>query len=134
MSFGIVGTFYSKSGKQQLVATSSTHSEMRGLYSLVVDIVYLVHLCDELYRPLTLPCIALVDNQPVIDLVSQPSGQTRVKRCKHFLMLVDWIREQVIAGYLKLTKVATADNVADLLTKIVTGGEFTKKADLLLGH
>ena len=134
MSFGVVGTFYSKSGKQQLVATSSTHSEMRGLYSLVVDIVYLVHLCDELSRPLTLPCIALVDNQPVIDLVSQPSGQTRVKRCKHFLMLVDWIREQVIAGYLKLTKVATAENVADLLTKIVTGGEFSKKADLLLAY
>jgi len=41
---------------------------------------------------------------------------------------------EVIAGYLKLTKVATVDNVADLLTKIVTGGEFTKKADLLLGH
>jgi Reverse transcriptase (RNA-dependent DNA polymerase) len=133
MSFGTVGTFYSKSGKQQLVATSSTHSEMRGLYSPVVDIVYLVHLCDELHRPLELPCIALVDNQPVIDLVSQPSGQVRVKRCKHFLMLVDWVREQVIAGYLELVKVATEANVADLLTKIVTGGEFKRKADLLLG-
>ena len=133
MSFGAVGTFYSKSGKQQLVATSSTHSEMRGLYSLVVDIIYLVHLCDELHRPLELPCVALVDNQPVIDLVSQPSGQVRVKRCKHFLMLVDWVREQVIAGYLELVKVATEANVADLLTKIVTGGEFKKKADLLLG-
>jgi hypothetical protein len=133
MSFGRIGTFYSKSGKQTLVATSSTHSEMRGLYTLVIDIVYLVHLCDELHRPLSLPCIALVDNQPVIDLVSQPSGQTRVKRCKHFLMLVDWIREQVIAGYIELSKVATEHNVADILTKIITGGEFKTKAELLLG-
>jgi hypothetical protein len=133
MSFGSIGTFYSKSGKQTLVATSSTHSEMRGLYTLVIDIVYLVHLCDELHRPLSLPCIALVDNQPVIDLVSQPSGQTRVKRCKHFLMLVDWIREQVIAGYIELSKVATEHNVADILTKIITGGEFKTKAELLLG-
>ena len=69
----------------------------------------------------------------MIDLVSHPSGQVRVKRCKHFLMLVDWIREQVIAGYLQLVKVATEENVADLLTKIVTGGEFKRKADLLLG-
>jgi len=133
MSFGEIGTFYSKSGKQQLVATSSTHSEMRGLYSLVIDIVFLVHLCEELCRPLELPCIALVDNQPVIDLVSQPSGQTKVKRCKHFLMLVDWIREQVIHGYVELEKVATVDNVADILTKIITGGEFKTKAHLLLG-
>jgi hypothetical protein len=133
MSFGRIGTFYSKSGKQTLVATSSTHSEMRGLYTLVIDIVYLVHLCDELHRPLSMPCIALVDNQPVIDLVSQPSGQTRVKRCKHFLMLVDWIREQVIAGYIELKKVATEHNVADILTKIITGGEFKTKAALLLG-
>ena len=106
---------------------------MRGLYSLVVDIIYLVHLCDELHRPLELPCVALVDNQPVIDLVSQPSGSVRVKRCKHFLILVDWVREQVIAGYLELVKVATEANVADLLTKIVTGGEFKRKAELLLG-
>ena len=133
MPFGEIGTFYSKSGKQQLVATSSTHSEMRGLYSLVIDIVFLVHLCEELCRPVELPCIALVDNQPVIDLVSQPSGQTKVKRCKHFLMLVDWIREQVIHGYVELVKVPTGDNVADLLTKIITGGEFQSKAHLLLG-
>ena len=134
MSFGQVGTFYSKSGKQQLVATSSTHSEMRGVYTLVVDIIYVIHLCEELHRPLDLPCIVLVDNQPVIDLVAQPSGQTRIRRCKHFLMLVDWVREQVCAGYCELVKVATEDNLADVLTKIVTGGEFKTKASLLLGY
>jgi len=48
-------------------------------------------------------------------------------------MLVDWIREQVIAGYIELTKVATEHNVADILTKIITGGEFKTKAELLLG-
>ena len=133
MSFGKVGTFYSKSGKQQLVATSSTHSEMRGLYSLVIDIIYVIHLCEELCRPLDLPCIVLIDNQPVIDLVAQPSGQTRIRRCKHFLMLVDWVREQVSAGYCELVKVATAENLADVLTKIVTGGKFRTKASLLLG-
>jgi len=133
MSFGQSGTFYSKSGKQQLVATSSTHSEMRGVYSLVIDIVFVVHLCEELSRPLDLPCIVLVDNQPVLDLLSQPAGLTRIRRCKHFLMLVDWVREQVSQGYLEVLKVATLDNVADVLTKIITGGEFTTKASLLLG-
>jgi hypothetical protein len=134
MSFGEIGSFYSKSGKQQLVATSSTHSEMRGLYTLVIDIIYVIHLCEELHRPLDLPCVALVDNQPVIDLVAQPSGQTRIRRCKHFLMLVDWVREQVCAGYCELIKVPTEENLADVLTKIITGGEYKTKAALLLGR
>jgi hypothetical protein len=41
MSFGEIGCFYSKSAKQQLVTTSSTHAEMRAVYSLAIDIVLL---------------------------------------------------------------------------------------------
>jgi hypothetical protein len=131
LSFGELGCFYSKSSKQQLVTTSSTHAEMRALYSLTIDIVYLVNLCEELGRPIDLPAIVLVDNQPVIDLVQ--SAFVKSKRCKHFLMLVQWVRERVEHGYLELRKVATKDNVADILTKIITGGEFQTKAQLLLG-
>jgi hypothetical protein len=63
MSFGKIGTFYSKSGKQTLVTTSSTHAEMRALFSLVVDLIFVVNLCEELGRPLEMPCIVLEDNQ-----------------------------------------------------------------------
>ena len=48
-------------------------------------------------------------------------------------MLVDWVRGQVVNGYVELFKVPTAENVADILTKIITGGEFQSKARLLLG-
>ena len=85
---------------------------MRGVFTLVVDIVFVIHLCEELHRPSDLPCIVLVDNQSVIDLLSRPAGLTRVRRCKHFLMLVDWVREQVCNGYCEIVKVDTADNVA----------------------
>jgi Reverse transcriptase (RNA-dependent DNA polymerase) len=132
MSFGQVGTFYSKSGKQTLVTTSSTHAEMRALYSLVVDIIYVVFLCTELRRPIELPCVILEDNQPVIDVTSSMAG--RVKRCKHFLMLVNFVKEQVESGLIQLEKVDTKLNVADLLTKIVTGREFGVKAALLRGE
>ena len=88
LSFGTVGTFFSKSGKQQLVATSSTHSELRGLYTLVIDLVFVIHLCDELFRPLDLPSIVFVDNQPVIDLVLVSQlvvklGAHQGERCGH---------------------------------------------------
>jgi hypothetical protein len=130
LSFGEVGSFYSKSSKQTLVTTSSTHAELRALYTLTVDIVYLVHLCEELQRPIDLPAIVMVDNQPIIDLVT--TAYVRSKRCKHFLMLVQWVREKVEHGYLELCKVPTVDNVADVLTKIITGGEYTRKAHLLM--
>jgi hypothetical protein len=73
----------------------------------------------------------MVDNQPIIDLLT--TAYVRRKRCKHFLMLVQWVRERIEYGYLELSKVLTIDNVADVLTKIITGGEYTRKAYLLLG-
>jgi len=131
MSFGTVGTFYSKSSKQTLVATSSTHAEIRALYALVVDIVFVTVLCDELQRPIELPAIILEDNQASIELSAPMSSRT--KRCKHFLMLINYIREQVEAGLIQLQKVHTHANYADLLTKILQGQLFTDHADTILG-
>jgi hypothetical protein len=113
------------------MATSSTHAEMRALYSLIIDIVYIVHLLNELGRPLDLPCIVLEDNQPVIDITKDVSSRT--SKCKHFLMLVNYVREQIQLGLITLEKCPTADNTADILTKIITGSEFASKASLLLG-
>jgi hypothetical protein len=132
LSFGDIGTFYSKSSKQKLVTTSSTHAEMRALYSLTQEIVYIVHLCAEMGRPLTLPAIVMEDNQPVIDLVSQTMSKLS-KKCKHFLMLVNYVRELVTDGLISLQKVHTDLNLADVLTKRMTGRSFTSKAEQLLG-
>ena len=112
MSFGTIGTFYSKLSKQSTVATSSTHAELRALYSLVIDIIYVIHLCDELGRPISLPAIILEDNQPAIQLSDCLSSRT--KHSKHFLMLVNYIREQVHHGYIKLVKFPTEDNIVDI--------------------
>jgi histone deacetylase 1/2 len=131
LSFGEIGTFHVKSSKQQLVATSSTHAEVRALYQLVLDIVFVVNLCDELRRPVELPAIVFEDNQPTINLSANLSA--RIKKCKHFLMLINYIREQVAVGLIEIRKIPTEDNPADLLTKKLTGIAFTQKADWLLG-
>jgi hypothetical protein len=131
MSFGNIGTFYVKSSKQQLMATSSTHAEVRALFQLIIDIIFVVNLCDELQRHINLPAIVLEDNQPAIDLSS--SLTARVKKSKHFLMLVNFIREQVADGLIELRKVPTEDNHADVLTKALFGSAFEEKAKYLLG-
>jgi hypothetical protein len=131
LSLGDMGTFYSKSMKQTLMTTSSTHAEMRALYQLILEIIYIINLCDELDRPLTLPAIVMEDNQPVIDLSTDLTK--RSKKCKHFLMLINFVREQVESGLIEIHKIPTEDNLADILTKIVTGWQFIEKAEPLLG-
>ena len=71
------------------------------------------------------------DSQPTIDLVTDLS--IRAKRSKHFLMLIAYVREKVANGLIEIQKVDTKVNLADVLTKIVTGAEFHTKADMLLG-
>jgi hypothetical protein len=131
LSLGERGSFYSKSSKQTLVATTSTHAEVRALYSLTNEIVFVVTLCEEPQRCISLPAIIMEDNKATIDITSDYSSRT--KRCKHFLMLVHYIREHVKAGLIEIRKVDTNDNVADVLTKIKLSASFFKQRDHLLG-
>ena len=131
LSFGDIGSFYSKSSKQQLISTSSTQSEVRALQSLVVDIIFVVELCKELHRPIKLPAIIFKDNGAVVALSREMTS--RAKRCKHFLMAISWIREQVETGLILLQQIPDVENRADILTKIITGMEFRRKAEDLLG-
>ena len=82
--------------KQTLMTTSSTHAEMRALYQAILEIIYVINLCDELGRPIELPAIVMEDNQPVIDLTKDLSK--RSKKYNHFLMLINYVREQVESG------------------------------------
>ena len=131
LSFGDIGTFYSKSSKQQLVSTSSTQSEVRALQTAVVEILFIIELCKELCRPIKLPVIVFEDNAAVIALSREMTS--RAKRCKHFLMAISWIREQVEAKLIELQKVSDEENRADTLTKITTGVRQRSRAEELLG-
>jgi hypothetical protein len=71
------------------------------------------------------------DNQPVIDLTKTLGGKTT--RSKHFLMLIEFVREQVVSGLIELKKISSEENVADVLTKLLFGRDFTTKASYLLG-
>jgi len=119
-------------GKQKLVTTSSTHAEIRALYTLVLYIIYVVHLCEEVECPINLPDIIVEDNQPIIDLTK--TLHDKVTRSKHFLMLIEFIREQVLEGLIELKQIPTEMNVADMLTKIIVSKDITTKAMHLLGE
>ena len=133
-SFSIndIGTFHSKSQKQPIVTTSSTHSEMRAMFVAVCQYVFLMHLFEEIGRPFINPAVACEDNQPVVTLLKRERAMP--KQCKHFMMLVNYVRELVQQGVVDIRKVWTYDNYADIFTKHVQGRDFQYKRQKVLGR
>jgi len=132
LSFGKVGCFYAKSSKQPLVATSSTHAEARALFTLLQDIIYVISICQELGIELQMPVQIYEDNFPVVQLTNNLAPRT--KKCKHFLMLINYIKEQVEKGIINIQHIDTDENLADILTKLLTGNPYITKAQKLLGN
>ena len=92
------GTFYNRSAKQTLVSTSSTHAEMRALYTLVVKdiLLFIIYIYSELNIPLLLPAVIMEDNSAVVTVSNEESAC--LKKCKHFIMVVNYVREQLELG------------------------------------
>ena len=83
-------------------------------------------------RPIETPVIVFEDNQPCIDLVTQET--TRLGKSKHCLNIINFIKEQVQLGLLKLSKIDTSKNISNVLTKIVCGKEFYDSFQAIMGH
>ena len=125
------GTFYNRSAKQTLVSTSSTHAEMRALYTLVKDILFVIYICSELNIPLLLPAVIMEDNSAVVTISNEESAY--LKKCKHFIMVVNYVREQLELGLIQVLKIKGEVNNADLHTKKLRDKSFATKADNILG-
>jgi len=132
LSFNDNGFFYTKSLKQTVVTTSSTHAEMRALFQLVGEILFVELICEELRRPVKQPAVIMEDNQAVVSLVAKDAGVS--KGSKHFMMLVNYLREKVKEGTIDVRIIGTELNLADIETKNLFGQDFSYKRQRLLGQ
>jgi len=105
---------------------------VRALYDLTIQIIFLVALFKELNRPVELPVIVFEDNQPCIDLVTQET--TRLGKSKHYLNIINFVKEQAQQGLLKMNKIDTSKNISNVLTKIICGQEFYDSFQAIMGH
>ena len=125
------GFFCIRSSKQTLVSTSSTHAEMRAVFTLVKDLLFLIYVCYELQVELELPALIFEDNSAVITITTEENAY--MKKCKHFLMVINYVREQINLGLVQINKIQGTKNNADLLTKKLRDGTFEDKKQALLG-
>jgi hypothetical protein len=89
-------------------------------------------LCTELDISINLPVQVFEDNFPVVQLTNNLAP--KAKKCKHFLMLINFIKEKIEQGIINVQHIDTDDNIADVLTKLLTGFPFECKANKLLGR
>lgn len=127
-----------------LVTCASTRQSSVSLSSAEAEIIALSDGCKDLlhvYQTLSglveveLPMKVLVDNQATIAIVENPVNN---RRTRHIETRHMWVRELVkgtseVGPLITLSYVRTEENVADYMTKALSGEKFTYFRDQLMG-
>ncbi|KAL4591437.1 hypothetical protein LXL04_004402 [Taraxacum kok-saghyz] len=100
-----------KSKKQTTVSRSSTEAEYRALAFVACEVLWILKVTG--LRPVAVCC----DNQSAILLALNPVLH---ERTKHIENDVHFVRDKISDGVVKLIKIDTSENVADLFTKSLT--------------
>jgi predicted component of type VI protein secretion system len=113
--------FYS--GVQHCVATSTAHSEMLAVAKAVVMVIHLRELLDEL-------SLGEIDVTPLYEdnsaVVAMSQNAINSSATMHFAIKSAFVREQIKAGVCCLVKIGALEQVADVLTKALTGDLYYK--------
>jgi hypothetical protein len=125
------GLFYCRSKKASNVAQSSTESELDSAVEAANDAVWFRGLMEEIGFPQLEPTPFFTDNESLITLASNFSGNH--KRVKHFIMRLGVLIDLVKKGIIVFLHVNTKYNTVDGLTKPLGPTEGLPKRDLLLG-
>lgn len=112
-----IGAVCWTSSKQPTVSRSSTAAEYRAASDTAAHLIWLQGFANQIGFPLELPIEVLVDNKGAIDLSERPVFN---KRSKHLRIHAHYVHETHDNGLLRLVKVHTDDNTADVLTKPLT--------------
>ena len=120
-----------KSKRQTVVALSSAEAEFVAASSLVQEVIYTRRLLEKLGFPQTEPTVIYEDNRTCIAWSEGSVGGS--DRAKHIDLREHFVHDAVKAKVLKLEAIASADNVADLLTKPLARTPFQLLRKRLMG-
>ena len=115
---------------QKTVALSSCEAEFLALSEAMREALWLRQLLIELDVGFVAPIIIRVDNQSAIRLAENPVAH---QRSKHIDIRYMRIREEIRSGTIGVRYVPTGENLADLLTKSPTLGQFQANLPKFVG-
>ena len=106
-----------KSKKQDIVSRSSTESEYRALASVTCEIMWIIKLYYDLGVKNLFPVNVFGDNDSPIKLALNPVFHDKTK---HFEVEVHFVRDRVSKGILKIVKINSELQRADIFTKALS--------------
>ena len=83
--------------------------------TLVKDRLFLIFMCYELRVKLHLPAVIFEDNSAVVTVTTEENAYEK-KRKHFFLMVINYVKEQINLGLIKIDRIAGMKNNADLFT------------------
>nr|XP_017245376.1 PREDICTED: uncharacterized mitochondrial protein AtMg00810-like [Daucus carota subsp. sativus] len=107
-----------KSKKQHTVSLSSAEAEYRSLRRITAEIYWLSRLFHDLEVPDIIPIPVKCDSQVAIYIAKNPIFH---EQTKHIDLDCHFVREKLAAGLISLSHVSTTLQLADILTKPLTG-------------
>ena len=114
---------------QPIVATSSMEAEYISAYFVVQEVTWLRDTLHELNPLGSEPTLVFIDNTSARTLAQNPVFHAR---SKHINVKFNWLREKVCEGAIRLEYVASADQTADIMTKLLTGEAFHRHQMVLV--
>jgi hypothetical protein len=99
---------------QRHVALSSTESEYVNASLVGQEMMWMRYFFEELGYNISTPSPLFLDSNSAALVVRNPEHQSTMK---HVHRNYNWIREKVETGEIRVERVASADNVADIFTK-----------------
>jgi hypothetical protein len=102
------------SGKQKTVSLSTAEAEYIAVSSVVQEITWVNSMLEELSFKQTTPTAIMCDNQAAIQI---SDSDIHHQKTKHIAIRYHFIRDAVCSKQIKLEYVASANQLADILTK-----------------
>ena len=111
-----------RSKKQEVVALSSAEAKFRGIAKGITEVLWIKKLITDIGFPPQLLSQLKCDNKAAISILENPVQHDRTKHVevdRHF------IKEKIEDSNIELPFVRSEDQLANILTKVVTGKTFT---------
>jgi hypothetical protein len=121
---------HAKSSKQKTGSTSSTDAEIIALIDSMKVLVWLKDVLTELDCSASRPATVYQDNKSGILMVTDVS---KYSRSRHILTKINYAKDLVTSGTIKIEYLNTHEMSADLLTKPLGGSVFLKHRDMIMG-
>ena len=117
--------------KQTLTALSSCESETYACVLAAASTLHFRELLHELFATQPGSTVVFTDNRATL-VNSSNDGQS--KRSRHFQLRIEFLRDYVRLGRIRVEKVSTDENIADALTKSLGGSKFLKFKHIYMGY